>query len=213
LQSMGIVAVTSLGGSQAAKQTDWTPLSGYKRVYLLPDNDKPGEHYMKDVYGALVALETPPQIKVLRLPGLPDKGDVVDWIQSFINDWDGYTPIDESLHKPFRQELQAELKNAEPVPEEWNLADSTTGVLGWEKPNEIASKIPPVQALNPELIPEPFHPWLADVSHRMQTPPDFATVSALVITGSLIGAGCGIRPKSKDDWEVIPNTWGACITP
>ena len=99
---MGIVAVTSLGGSQAAKQTDWTPLSGYKRVYLLPDNDKPGEHYMKDVYGALVALETPPQIEVLRLPGLPDKGDIVDWIQSLINDWDGYSPIDESLHKPFK---------------------------------------------------------------------------------------------------------------
>ncbi|MDD5463171.1 MAG: YfjI family protein [Methylococcales bacterium] len=45
----------------------------------------------------------------------------------------------------------------------------------------------------------------------MQTPPDFPTVSALVITGSMIGAGCSIKPKKRDGWEVIPNIWGACI--
>jgi hypothetical protein len=33
----------------------------------------------------------------------------------------------------------------------------------------------------------------------------------LVIIGSIIGAGCAIRPKRLDDWEVIPNVWGACI--
>ena len=27
----------------------------------------------------------------------------------------------------------------------------------------------------------------------------------------MIGAGCGMRPKRLDDWEVIPNVWGACI--
>ena len=84
LQSIGIAAVSSLGGSQAAKQADWTPLNGYKMVYLLPDNDEPGEHYMQDVYRALMALESPPQVKVLRLSGLPDKGDIVDWVQGWI---------------------------------------------------------------------------------------------------------------------------------
>lgn len=78
-------------------------------------------------------------------------------------------------------------------------------------PNEIKTKIPPVLALSVCLIPEPYQAWLADVSHRMQTPPDFATVSALVITGSIIGSGCSIKPKAKDGWEVIPNVWGACI--
>jgi hypothetical protein len=47
----------------------------------------------------------------------------------------------------------------------------------------------------------------------MQTPPDFATISAIVVTGSVIGAGCSIRPKRFDDWEVIPNVWGAVIAP
>jgi hypothetical protein len=45
----------------------------------------------------------------------------------------------------------------------------------------------------------------------MQTPPDFAAISSIVIVGSIIGAGCSIRPKKLDDWECIPNVWGAAI--
>jgi hypothetical protein len=213
LQSMGITALTSIGGSKAAKQTDWTPLNGVKLVYILPDNDEPGQTYAKDVCNLLLSLVSPPDVKILRLSGLPEGGDFVDWIQSFINDWDGYTPIEQSLRKALREELANELKNAESVPENWINAGSTnTGnaqLFQWEKPNEIETKTPPVMAMKADFIPEPFRPWLADVSHRMQTPPDFATVSAVVIAGSVIGAGCSIRPKRFDDWEVIPNVWGA----
>jgi hypothetical protein len=213
LQSIGIAAVTSLGGSQAAKLADWTPLSGYKLVYLLPDADEPGEHYMKDAYQALMALDSPPQCKVVVLSGLPTAGDVVDWVQSLINGFDGYAPIAENVHKALREELQIELKNAEPIPENWGLVGSVGAECSdlWEKPNEIQTKTPPVQTLEFELIPEPFRPWLADVSHRMQTPADFAAISSIVIVGSIIGAGCGIRPKRFDDWEIIPNVWGAAI--
>ncbi|MGZ5573930.1 MAG: DUF3987 domain-containing protein [Methylobacter sp.] len=214
LQSIGITAVSSLGGSQAAKQADWTALNGFKLAYLLPDADKPGEHYMQDVYRALMVLESPPQCKVVVLSGLPVAGDVVDWVQSLINDWNGYTPIDENLHEALREELRAELKTAKPIPDNWTLAGlagSYSGVFEWENPGEIETKTPPVQALQPELIPEPFRQWLADVSHRMQTPSDFAAISSLVIVGSIIGAGCSIKPKKLDDWEIIPNIWGAAI--
>lgn len=213
LLNMGICAVTSLGGSQAAQQADWTPLNDYKLVYQLPDNDNPGEHYMQDVYRALAALQSPPLVKVLRLSELPDKGDVVDWLQGRVNGWDGYAAIDANLHDAIKEELREELKNAEPVPSNWALAGSQSSGFVWEKPGEIETKIPPVQALQFELIPEPFRPWLADVSHRMQTPPDFATVSAIIVSASIIGAGCSIKPKKLDDWEVIPNLWGAVIAP
>jgi len=214
LQGISICTVTSLGGSQAANKADWTALNGYKQVYLLPDCDDAGEHYVCDVYKMLSALESPPAVQVVRLSGLLHAGDVVDWIQTFISDWDGYAPIDESLHQALREELREELKNAESVPEEWSFVGSVgagSAIFEWEKPSVIETKTPPVQALTLELIPESFRHWLADVSHRMQTPPDFATVSALVIIGSVIGSGCGIRPKRLDDWEVIPNVWGACI--
>ena len=214
LQSIGIAAVTSLGGSPAAKQSEWTHLSGYKMVYLMPDNDEPGEHYMKDVYHALLALPEPPQVKVVRLEGLTDKGDIVDWLQGWVSGWDGYATIAENLQKPLKEKLHAEIKKAVPVPDEWGLVGLVSGgcsVFKWENPNKIETDTLPVHALQVELIPEPFRAWLADVSHRMQTPGDFAAVSSLVIVGSLIGAGCSIKPKRLDDWEVIPNVWGACI--
>jgi len=81
----------------------------------------------------------------------------------------------------------------------------------WIIPNTIETKTPPVQAMTKDLMPVALKAWLSDVSHRMQTPADFATVSALVVFGSVIGSGCAIRPKRVDDWEVIPNIWGACI--
>jgi len=81
----------------------------------------------------------------------------------------------------------------------------------WPSPNTIETKTPPVKMMTDDLMPEALRPWLSDVSYRMQTPADFATVSALVVFGSVIGSGCGIRPKRVDDWEVIPNIWGACI--
>ena len=213
LQQIGVTALTSLGGSQAALKADWLPLSGYKAVYLLPDNDEAGEKYIQDIYRALIDLPEPPIIKILRLSGLPDKGDVVDWLQSWVDDWDGYSPIPESLHNGLKEELKEELKNAESIPNEWAL--DTLGTLDtgglWQKPNKIESETPPVKVLEDRLIPEPLKLWLTDVSYRMQTPKDFSVATAIVIIGSLIGSGCSIRPKRLDDWEVMPNVWGACI--
>ena len=213
LHYLGLTALTSLGGSKAAKQADWMPLAGYKRVYLLPDIDQAGEDYIKDVYVSLLALPEPPIIRVLRLEGLPDKGDIVDWLQGWVDNWDGYQLIPDHLHEPLKEKLRDQIKKAVPVPDEWGLdtLDSLDSGGYWEKPNEIKTETLPVQALQTELIPEPFRIWLDDVSHRMQTPKDFAVISSMVIVGSLIGAGCAIKPKRFDDWQVIPNVWGACI--
>ncbi|MCX7100549.1 MAG: DUF3987 domain-containing protein, partial [Methylobacter sp.] len=214
LHSLGITAVSSIGGCQAAKQTDWTPLNGYKLIYLLPDQDEPGEHYIIDVYRMLMVLDAPPPCKVLRLSELPPRGDIVDWVQSWFDGWDGYAPIAEDRHEGLKQKLQTELKKAESIPTSWTATTTTpchSINFNWSIPGEIEPKTPKVQTLVPELIPEPFRAWLDDVSQRMQTPGDFALVSVITIVSSLIGAGTGIRPKEFDDWEVIPNMWGACI--
>lgn len=82
VRSLGLTATTSAHGSQAAKQTDWRPLAG-KSVVILPDNDvktRAGFKYAETVAAILGKLEPAPTIKVLELPGLPDKGDAVEWI-------------------------------------------------------------------------------------------------------------------------------------
>jgi putative DNA primase/helicase len=82
---------------------------------------------------------------------------------------------------------------------------------GWEDPVPLPEGLPPVAQLDPVMIPEPLRGWLVDLSERMQIPPDFAAVGAVVVTGSLIGRKVGIHPKRHDDWLVVPNLWGAVV--
>ena len=189
-------------------------LNGFKEVILLPDHYEPGQHYVHDVSLALMSLSSSPEIKMLLLSGLPEGGDVVDWLQNHAPDWDGLQPFPANAQAWAMSEFRRETYKSQPIPKKWGIAGlvgPNSSVFEWEKPNEIITKTPAVNVMRIEMIPEPLRPWLDDVSFRMQTPPDFSTVSALVIIGSIIGAGCAIRPKRVDDWEVIPNVWGACI--
>ena len=62
----------------------------------------------------------------------------------------------------------------------------------WPDPKPVRCDLLPVEPLPLSIIPKPYQPWLQDISHRMQCPIDFTAVSALVMTGGVIGAGCGI---------------------
>ena len=211
MQSLGITAVTSLGGSQAAKKADWMPLSGNKIVYLLPDNDEPGNHYIKDIVEMLMALPEQPQIKILRLPDLPEKGDVVDWLQNHAPDWDGLEPFPPSEKQWVLSELRAEVMKAESVLEEWILNIEQSKKLphpDWENPVEITVKLKPVMPFDLDLLPEIFKPWIKDVSYRMGCPVDYVAVSAMVALSALVGKNGLIHPKKHDDWTVCPNMWG-----
>ena len=99
LRGIGICALTSLGGSGAADKADWTPLSGFKTVILWPDNDEPGDKYARTVYQCLMALEQPPEVKLLKPEGLPEGGDCVDWLKSWMPKWNEYEPIQKDYQK------------------------------------------------------------------------------------------------------------------
>ena len=74
----GFCATTSPHGSKSAAKADWSPLAG-KRVIILPDNDQPGEEYAREVALILIGLIPAVEVKIVRLPGLPDSGDIADW--------------------------------------------------------------------------------------------------------------------------------------
>ena len=135
LQSLRICAVTSLGGCQMANKADWTPLNGYKTVYLLLDNDVPGESYAKTVCRKLTALQLPPQAKIVRLSGLPEKGDIVDWLQNHAPDWDCYQPFPTSEKAWVLTELKQELQKAVPPPDDW-LTNSNQQSKNQQQPLE-----------------------------------------------------------------------------
>lgn len=81
----------------------------------------------------------------------------------------------------------------------------------WNEPIPLPEGLPPVMEFDESLLPETTRGWIVDIAERMQIPQDFSAASSLVVTSSLIGRQCGIFPKEKDDWLVIPNLWGAVI--
>lgn len=81
----------------------------------------------------------------------------------------------------------------------------------WPDPRPIQHELRVVAPLPARIIPEPFRSWIVDITHRMQCPIDFVAIPAIVLTAAIIGAGCGIKPKRRDDWLVVPNLWGGVV--
>ena len=73
-------ATTNAGGEQAIKQTDWAPLARFASVAIVVDNDPAGEKFGRLVAAGLKAQSPDQSIKIVRLPNLPPKGDIVEWI-------------------------------------------------------------------------------------------------------------------------------------
>jgi len=107
-RSIGFVATTSAHGASSPGKSDWTPLAG-RDVVILPDADKAGHSYAESVARTLAGLDPPARVKVVALPGLPDKGDIVQYIdacegvdstdivrgiESLVAAATGYTPTD-----------------------------------------------------------------------------------------------------------------------
>ena len=85
------------------------------------------------------------------------------------------------------------------------------GADDWPEPTPLPNALPPVNVFDADLLPVALRAWVMDIAHRMQCPADFPAVAALVALSSLIGARAVIQPKARDDWQVVPNLWGAVV--
>ncbi len=83
----------------------------------------------------------------------------------------------------------------------------------WPEPEKVSASLLPVPPFNLQLVPQPFRPWVGDIAERSQCPPDFLGVGALVACSALVARRLAIRPKRHDDWVVVPNLWGAVVSP
>lgn len=90
-------------------------------------------------------------------------------------------------------------------------AASTDRDPDWAEPQPLPSARPEVEAFAPALLPETFRPWIEDVAERMQVPPDFPAVAAMVTLATVVGRQVAIRPSAWDDWTVVSNLWGAVV--
>lgn len=80
LRAKGIDATTSPGGACKWKPefTDQLKNAGVQQVVILPDADDPGRRHAQQVAESCHASGL--HVKVVELPGLPEAGDVSDWL-------------------------------------------------------------------------------------------------------------------------------------
>lgn len=77
LRKLGLVATTNIGGAGSWKP-EFAPHFLGAKVVVLADNDPAGRKHARDVAISLVGAAA--SVKIIDLPGLPEKGDVSDWL-------------------------------------------------------------------------------------------------------------------------------------
>lgn len=79
LEQLGLVATCNPGGAGKWIR-GYSPSFREADVVIVPDNDPPGRDHAETVAKTLQGHAK--RIRVVRIPGLPPKGDVTDWIES-----------------------------------------------------------------------------------------------------------------------------------
>ena len=128
LRKIGLVGTCNSGGvgKWSAELSQYFKMG--QRVTIIPDNDTVGRRHAQQVAAALHGKVA--SVKILQLAGLPDKGDVSDWLQgrdpqgaaeelSLLADGAPDTPT--GFHPPAHWELLdvADVENWRCAPLEW----------------------------------------------------------------------------------------------
>jgi hypothetical protein len=77
--AIGLNVTTSAHGAQSAAKSDWKPIAGVA-VVILPDNDAQGAHYAESVRAQIAQISPSVELRIVELPGLPEHGDLFDFI-------------------------------------------------------------------------------------------------------------------------------------
>jgi hypothetical protein len=92
-----------------------------------------------------------------------------------------------------------------------SFVSDPSGHVSWPQPAPLPSGLAPVKAFDLDFLPASVAPWVADISERMQCPPDFVAIPAIVALGSVLGRKIGVRPQRRTDWIEVPNLWGCIV--
>lgn len=179
LNSWGMVA-TSMDSGAGSKLTDEmiTQLSG-RRIVILRDNDEPGLKFAEITARALV--NECPEVKVVLLPGLPEKGDILDWVREPGNDWSRLAQI---------------IENAEP----WKNSEIVE-TQEWLEPllfGEIETPEIPC-----ELLPAEIGAFCKAVTDAAQTPQALSVMLALPTLAACLQKRFEVCPYGDDYSEPV----------
>ena len=193
--SLGLVATTSAGGSQAAGKSDWSSLAG-KSVFILPDNDDPGFKYANEVAGILSRLQPPAIVKIIQLPGLPQGGDIVEWLETF-----GDSAEPETIKQALRDLVGA----TQPITPSAIIVQKTDT---WPELSHDASE-PAPNPFPTDCFPEEVKRFCEAVTVAQGCDIAFPAVLCLSAMAGAIGASHQI--EVKPGWTELPVLWVGLI--
>jgi hypothetical protein len=185
LHALGLVATTNPMGAGKwglLEQTTVGRVFANRRVVVLPDNDEPGRKHAAEVARQLKPMAA--SVAVVELPGLPDKGDVYDWLAA------GGT-------KERLLELAAGKLPADP--------------LAWPDPVPLdAATLDPVPEF-PGVFAPALADFACAVAEAKNVPADYPAVHLLGAAAGLIGATLALG--LADGWVEYPALYTCVVAP
>jgi len=164
-QRMDVLATCNAGGAGKWTAEHSKFLRG-RQVIVLADNDEPGRNHAQKVAQSLHGIAS--IVRIVELPGLPEKGDVSDWIEA------GGT----------QEEL---IRLAQTAP------DWTPGVEPW--PEIVSFDLLDLPAFPTHVLPGTLRRWVKAESHATQTPPDLAAMLGLSVCSAAIARRVVVEPR------------------
>ena len=180
-REIGLTATTSSHGSQSPEKTNWSPLSG-KECVILPDNDDSGRKYADSVTAILANLIPPAVVKVVHLPDLPDRGDMVDWVEARRD-----ADVGELLRQVETLSDKAEVVQA-------------------DRPAPLIKRFQPFPT---DALPEPIRGFIKAGAKAIGCDPSYLALPLLTALAATIGNTR--RVQLKRGWTVPAIIWTAII--
>lgn len=202
LEAWGLVGTTNSGGAGKWRPEHSAALEQASRIVILPDNDAPGRDHAWSIARQL------PQAVVVELPGLSAKGDLTDWVRQGGTCEDLLKLVEAVAANP-----PAPPGCAGATPADAFQSAECQEPFEWEAPLPFKEGRPAVPAFDFLLLPELLRDWAADVTERLQCPPEYVAVALMTAIASVVGRRLGVRPKEADEWCVVPNLWAAIVGP
>lgn len=96
--------------------------------------------------------------------------------------------------------------------DKWLPKGGTLAAATLVQPVPLSASLAPVKPFDPAWLPSPFRRWVADIAERMQCPPEFPAVAAMVALSSVAGRRFCIQPKRQDEGYVeFAHLWGMLV--
>ena len=155
-----------------------------RNIIVLPDHDQDGDRFARDVLDGVGPLAR--SIQVVRLPDLPEKGDIVDWLHAGFGALDLAALIDDDppAYQPAGRLL--------PMP-------GTTIADALEEHSQAVPSFPL------DVLPSVLRDYAERSAASMSVPVEMVAAPLLACLGSVVGNRLQISPKQG--WAESPTLW------